>query len=413
MNRRDFLVCAAAAGPLLAQSRPAAKIKRIRISTLQGRFQKFVAMNAYDKTPKGYTYEHTLFRMETDQGVEGIGAGTYTNMATREYAALLQPLIGADPFDLYRMESGRITGRAPAFDALLSKNRHLDAPLYDIIGKLTGKPAWALMGESVRARVPVYDGTLYFSDVWFKDRGVRAVVEEVQEAVKSGYPGIKIKLGRGDKWMERKAGDERDIAVTNAVRDAMGPDVLLMADPNYGYKGHFDAAWRLMTETRGANLYWMEEIFPETPADYTRLKEKIASAGMKTKLAAGEHMREPNQFDAYLRPKRLMDVLQMDIRQAGFVDNLAVAKRAAAAGSVAIPHNWASQIGVIMGLQLARATPAIPMAESDRSTCDVLTTEAYRFENGMMDVPDKPGLAIGIDEDVYRQKCQQGEIIVS
>lgn len=34
-------------------------------------------MNAYDKAPKGGTYTHPLLRIETDQGVEGIGAGTY------------------------------------------------------------------------------------------------------------------------------------------------------------------------------------------------------------------------------------------------------------------------------------------------------------------------------------------------
>lgn len=412
MNRRVFAASLASA-PLLAQSRPAAVIKRIRISTLQGRFQKFVAMNAYDKEPKGYTYEHTLFRIETDQGVEGIGAGTYNRMATADYAATLKPLIGANPFELYRMEGGKITGRAPAFDKLLAGNRHLDAPLYDIIGKLSGKPAWSLMGDSVREQVPVYDGTLYFSDVWFQDRGVKAVVEECEEAVKSGYRGIKIKLGRGDKWMDRKAGDDRDIEVTKAVRAAIGPGTMLMADPNYGYKGRFDAAWRLLDETRGANLYWMEEILPETPEDYGRLKSKIEAAGMKTKLAAGEHMRQAGQFEPYLKPKRLMDVLQLDIRQGGFLDNAELAKRAAQAGAVVIPHNWASQIGVIMGLQLARANAAIPMAESDRSTCDVLLTDNYRFRDGVVAVPDKPGLALGIDEDIYRKKCKPGEIIVS
>jgi hypothetical protein len=41
--------------------------------------------------------------------------------------------------------------------------------------------------------------------------------------------------------MERKAGDERDIA----VHEAIGPKVLLMADPNYGYRRQIDAAWRL------------------------------------------------------------------------------------------------------------------------------------------------------------------------
>ncbi len=418
MNRRHFLAAlgaaqiAASSGRVsAATSKPAARITRIRLSTLQGRFQKFVAMNAYDRVPKGHTYEHTLIRIETDQGLEGIGAGTYA-MADASYAASLKALIGANPLDVYKFDQGRIVGRSPAFAGLLAKHRHLDGPLYDLVGKMMNKPAWQLIGDSVREKVPVYDGTLYFSDVWFKDRGVKAVVEECEEAVKSGYRGVKIKAGRGDKWMPRKAGDDRDIEVVHAVRSAIGPDTLFMVDPNYGYKGQFDAAWRFLSETRDAKLYWMEEIFPETVPDYTKMRQKMNESGMKTLIAAGEHMRDIHGFDPYLKPARLMDVLQLDIRQGGFLDNAELGRNAAAAGSVSIPHNWGSQIGTIMGLHLSRAVQSVPMAESDRSTCDVLQTGDYVFRDGTVAVPSKPGLAIGIDESVYKAKCQPSEIVV-
>lgn len=412
MDRRQFLAVAGAAPWMAASAKTPARITRIRLSTIQGRFHKFVAMNAYDVTPKGHTYEHTLIRIETDQGVEGIGAGTYA-IADKRYATALKALIGANPLDLYRMEDGRITGRAAAYSDLLANNRHLDGPLFDLIGKMTGKAAWQLIGESSRERVPVYDGTLYFSDVWFGDRGVKAVVEECQEAVRSGYRGVKIKAGRGDKWMERKAGDDRDIEVVHAVREAIGPSTLFMVDPNYGYRNQFDAAWRFLRETKDAKLHWMEEIFPETVADYTRLRETILNDGMKTLIAAGEHMRDIRAFEPYLKPRRLMDVLQLDIRQGGFLDNVEAARMAEAAGGVAIPHNWASQIGTIMGLQLSRAMKAVPMAESDRSTCDVLIASDYEFENGAITVPSKPGLAIAIDEDVYKSKYLASEIVVA
>src|SRR6202011_5643402 len=104
MNRRHFLATLSAA-PLFAPPttaaprRPPSRITRIRLSTLQGRFHKFVAMNAYDKVPKGHTYEHPLIRIETDQGSEGIGAGTYA-LADGTYAAALKPLIGANPLEI-------------------------------------------------------------------------------------------------------------------------------------------------------------------------------------------------------------------------------------------------------------------------------------------------------------------------
>jgi len=411
MKRRIFIFSLAALAPA-ARSKTVAKITRIRLSTMQGHFHKFVAMNAYDKAPKGNTYEHTLIRIETDAGVEGIGAGTYA-LADGKYAESLRPLVGRNPFDLYQMDGGRIVGRNPILADLLSKNRHLDGPLYDIIGKLTGQPAWRLIGDAVRERIPLYDSTVYFGDIWFKDRGVRAVTDECQEAVESGFQAIKIKLGRGDKWMERNAGEARDIEIVNRVREAVGPKIRVMADPNYGYRGRFDAAWRLLNETKHANLYWMEEIFPETVDDYRRLQDKMGAAGLKTLLAAGEHVRDPQVFKPYLEPRRLMDVLQMDIRQGGFLDNIEVARLAAASGALAIQHNWASQIGSIMAMHLSKAVGAVPMVESDRSTSDVIQTEGFHFENGAMAVPAKAGLGIAIDEKAYELQCKASETVVS
>ena len=124
-------------------------------------------------------------------------------------------------------------------------------------------------------------------------------------------------------------------------------------------------------------------------------------------------MRDVHGFDPYLKPKRLIDVLQMDIRQGGFLDNIEVAKMSSDSGSTACPHNWASQMGVIMCLHLATAIPSIPMVESDRSTCDVLIADWFQFHGGAFDAPNKPGLGITIDEDVYSRKNKPSEIIIS
>jgi D-galactarolactone cycloisomerase len=412
MTRRYFFFgLAGAAVAAKAAPRSGARITNIRAVSVQGRFHKFVAMNAYDRAPKGHTYEHALIRIETNQGVEGIGAAGYSNV-TRAVLEEMRPLIGADPMEIYRMEGGRIIARSPAFAALLAKHKYLDGPLYDLIGKLSNRPAWQLIGDSVRDRVEVYDGTLYFSDVWFRDRGARAVVEEVEEALRSGYLGVKLKLGRGFKWMPKDEGRKRDIAVVEAVRKAAGPQAKVMADANNGYQGDFDAAWTLLSETRGANFYWMEEIFPESVDGYTKLKAKMTAAGMKTLIADGENLGDPEQFEAYLKPKRLMDVVQMDIRRGGFLASMELARMAEAAGGVSIPHNWASQIGGIMGLHLAKAVKGVPAAEDDRSTCDVLIADGYQFRNGQYTVPNDPGLGIRIDAKVYADKYMAAEIAI-
>jgi D-galactarolactone cycloisomerase len=411
MNRRTFLLSAGVSvAAIAASSQPV--IRRIRVSLLTGRFQKTVAMNAYDKAPKGPTYQHALIRIETDQGVEGVGAGTY-QLDLNAYADALQFLVGKSPLDLYEMKDGHIVRASAAFAAHQRKYQYLDGPLFDLLGKLNKKPAWALLGPAVRNEVDCYDGTLYFSDVMLPERGVAAVADECTESVDAGFRAVKLKAGRGSKWMERKAGDERDIAVIHAARKAVGPDILVMVDPNFGYQGQFDGAWRLLEETKADYLHWIEQPFRDSVEDYSHLKDKMAAANMKTLIADGESFEHPEQFDKYLKPRRLMDVLQLDSRRSGFLAGREAAAIAEATGAVSIPHNWGSQIGHMMALHMSKACKAMTWSEDDRSTCEVFTPVGYKFGGPKQTISDEPGLGIKINESVYEKQCKPNEKIFS
>src|SRR5204863_6204388 len=109
-------------------------------------------------------------------------------------------------------------------------------------------------------------------------------VEEAEEAMRSGYAGVKVKMGRGSKWMEQKAGLARDIAVTQAVREAVGATAKVMVDQNNGYSKDVAQAWTYLSETKNANLHWIEEPFPESTEEYGKLKDKMAQTGMRTML---------------------------------------------------------------------------------------------------------------------------------
>jgi L-alanine-DL-glutamate epimerase-like enolase superfamily enzyme len=411
MNRRTFLLSV----PLLARTSAAAisgaRITQVTLTPIQGRFHKFVTMNSYDVRPKGHTYENTLVRVQTTAGVEGVGVMEYEALDDAFLQAAKQ-LIGADPLALYETENGRITARSGEFAALLTRYRHLDGPLFDLIGKLTDRPCWRLIGDAVRDRIEVYDGTLYFSDVWFRDRGVQAVVEEAVEATRSGYLGIKLKVGRGGKWMEKDAGLKRDVEILQAVRQAVGPGPKVLADANNGYAGDFQRAWELLRQTADTNLYWMEEIFPEDRGDYQRLRQRMSGAGIKGLIAEGESVHYAKDFRPLLEPEPFIDVTQMDIRRGGFLENLAAARLAEAAGVQAVPHNWGSQVGLFMGLHLAKAVSIVSAAEDDRSTCDAIVANGYEFREGFYSVSSEPGLGIEVNEEVYAQKYVKDEIIV-
>ena len=411
MNRRYFLLSAPAAARRLGGA-PPVKITRIRLAAIEGRFHRFVAMNSYDQAPKGHTYTNTLVRLETDQGIEGVGVMEY-RAPDAAFLGAARQLLGANPLEVYAMKEGRIAAPSERFGKLLTDYPHLDGPLFDLIGKLTGKPAYRLIGAPVRERIEVYDGTLYFSDVWFRDRGVKAVVEEAEEAARKGYLGVKLKIGRGWKWMEREAGLLRDIEVLKAVRKALGPKIKIMADANNGYRDDYPRVWRLLSETAKENIYWLEELFPEDVALYGRLRDDMAKAGMKILIADGENMSRAGDFAPYLAPRRLIDVLQMDIRRGGFLGNLEAASLGEKAGAVTVPHNWGSQVGLFMGLHLARAAQAVPAAEDDRSTCDVIEADGYRFSRGYYQVSEAPGLGLKVDQKAYELKYKAKEQVVA
>jgi L-alanine-DL-glutamate epimerase-like enolase superfamily enzyme len=311
------------------------------------------------------------------------------------------------------MAGGKVVRPGHWFAGLHAKAQYLDGPLFDLVGKLTNKPAWALLGDSARDRVECYDGTLYFADVMMPERGVAAVMEEAEDAVRAGFKAMKLKLGRGSKWMERASGDDRDIAVIHAVRKAVGPGITIMGDANNGYKDQFDALWRLLAETRSDKLHWMEEPFPESVSGYGRLKDKLAEAKMSTLIADGENFRHASEFEPYLKPRRLMDVLQLDTRSGGFIANRESAWMGEAAGAVVIPHNWGSQIWHLMGLHLAKAMKTVTWAEDDRSSCDVIIPAGYSLGTGMQAVSNEPGLGIHVDPKVYETQCKPGERVIS
>lgn len=390
------------------------RITRITLCPIEGHFHKFVSMNAggagHGSKPAGLTYTNVLIRIGTDQGVEGLGV--MAGQPDAAYQASVRSLIGANPLEIYAMNGALIGERLPAHAAVLTKYPHLDGALLDLIGKLKGKPCWQLLGDEVRPKVPAYDGTIYFADMWFRDRGARAVMEEVEESLKKGYTGMKLKVGRSLEWMEKDAGVRRDLELLRETRKAGGPQLTIMADDNNAFADDFPRAWQFLEQTRDINLYWIEEIFPETVREYSQLKDLMAKAGMKTLIADGENFREPEEFDPYLKPRRLMDILQLDIRNGGILKCRRVGQMAKAAGAQAKPHNWASQVGVLMALHLAKSCPGVSGVEDDRSTCDALVTDGYSFRNGFYTVPDKPGLSLAVDEKIYKKQYQAKEIVL-
>src|SRR5215472_16936338 len=106
-----------------------------------------------------HTYTHSgldLVRIDTDEGITGIGLGAGGEVGRATVARLSGELIGEDPIDVerlwHRMWIPKLIGRRGLTTRAISA---IDIGLWDIRAKVAGMPLYKLLG-GYRDRVPTY-----------------------------------------------------------------------------------------------------------------------------------------------------------------------------------------------------------------------------------------------------------------
>lgn len=151
------------------------------------------------------------------------------------------------------------------------------------------------------------------------------LVDNALAAVEAGYGAVKLKVGSS------RLAD--DVARIGAVREAVGPDRLVMVDANQCYDVR--AACEAGRAFAELGVHWFEEpVHPDDVYGYRAVVDAIAP----TLVAGGEHL--PNQvaFKAFLQAGAL-GVAQPDaVRLGGLPEFLAVSLLCAARGVPVAPH---------------------------------------------------------------------------
>lgn len=345
---------------------------------------KFIGRNA-KKEVHGIEAVEPAVRIHTDHGIDGIGFGRITQ-------AEANALIGKSLADIWQPGQGMESplGRA-------------DHALFDLVGKALGLPAWELMGGGENAWVPVYDTTLYFSDLLpeHAGRGIARLVEEMEYSLDQGHRAFKIKVGRGARWMDAVSGLARDIEVVNTLARAAPSGVQFMADANDQYG--LETARRFLGEI-GEHLAFIEEPFPESIEHGLALRTWISDRGLGVLLADGESEHDPKVLFDLARAGAL-DVLQPDIRALGLSLQWRLGQvMAQLPGAHLAPHCWGSYLGTYKMLQLARGVGEILTCELDPMHSDLFDDAEWALRDGRIHVPDRPGCGLHLREDVFRSK---------
>ena len=219
-------------------------ITRIDAAVLEGTRPRIIGRNSH-AAAHGRVASDPVVRLHTDQGVVGWG----WSRATADEAVALAGKRLHEVFD-------EVEGTADDYLAF-------DFPLWDLAGWILAKSVHGILGDSGTTPVPVYDGTIYIDEVdpdGGRDKGLAPMLNAVLMGLDAGYRAFKIKVGRGFRWMESRAGLRCDVEVLHAIRDLIGPDMKLLIDANNGYTPA--EARQVMREAGECDIYWFEEPFP-------------------------------------------------------------------------------------------------------------------------------------------------------
>ena len=338
--------------------------------------------------PRNWVFVKVL----TDAGLHGWGEATLEGKEETVRACvheLGQALIGKDALAvehhwqaLYR--HGFWRGGVVLNSALAG----LDQALWDLRGKAWGVPVYQLLGGPTRERLRLYTHVGIYNPA--------LLVEDAQRDVADGFGAVKTGAWAGDAALPEAEAIAQFAARVALLRETVGPGVDIMID-NHG-RSRPSVAVRLMEALQPHGLLWFEE---PTPPDDLEALARVRAAGPRMDLATGERLYSKWEYVPLLE-RRLVDVIQPDLCHAGGISECKKIAALAEAYYVQVaPHSPQGPVSTAASAHLAMAIPNFLILEFVRSAPfrDRILREPWVVREGHLEVPDRPGLGVELDEE--------------
>ncbi len=333
--------------------------------------------------------------IQTDEGVSGIFGPIEEPNAFTIRHSLRAYLIGRDPLATELIS-----------DQMLRMDRHgksgyfvtgasaIDIALWDLKGKAWGQPVYRLLGGPTRPTVPAYASMLGFSTA----PGDAAKLAAEYKA--KGYAAQKwfFRYGPGDG----AAGMAKNLAMAEAVRNAVGPLYDIMFDAFWGWDLAY--ATQMVKELAPLSPRWMEEpIPPERVGGFVQLR-----AASTVPIATGEHVYTRWQVKELLA-NGAVDVLQNDPDWTGGIsEQMKICTLGSAYEVPVIAHGHSLLPALhVAGAQSPATVPYVEFLLRYQEVKQFFQMVVYRPENGAITLPDLPGLGMVLDES----KIEKREIL--
>ena len=361
---------------------------------------------------------HSLFvKVYTNQGIHGCGEGVDAVPGTYYLVKMFGERIkGKNPLNVHRLfedirKSGFFEGaQSGMYVAVLTA---VETALWDLTGKALGLPVYQLLGGKFRDKIRVYcDTALYRADSPTPD----VFAEAATGTVKMGFTAVKFDVDEANdpnkydkyNWTASPAELDRMYNQIAAVRQAVGPKIDICVDMH----GRYDAVTGHQVAKRfePLNLMWLEEPIPAENIDaYRNITESTS-----TPICAGENIYLAYGFRRLLEIGGV-DIIMPDLQKAG---GLGEAQRIANLANLYYvpfaPHMVASYLGAMSSCHVCASVPNFLILEwqiyfhTDPMFKEIVTFDGSMVTDGFIQLSEKPGIGVEINEEGMRKYATPG-----
>ena len=367
-----------------------------------------------------------LVKIETDAGVIGIGECHHDENGFGAKDVVLNVckpiLMGQDPFDLERLIF-KMNTRTSYYGGNHGVAMHaitgVEFAMWDIIGKITGQPVHKILGggshvSEVRAYVSSGPRDLLNMD---------SCLEFAENMKRGGWTAAKVNVLRDQRWNEL---DNRRISNVEVDRNALGYANLRKAmglefdiAVHCHWEFDFDSALRLAQAVAPMRPWWLEDPLPIAYNEqWVKLTEKSP-----VPILCGENLYGRDDFRPFI-VNQGVNMIEIDVAMAG---GLLEAKKIAdlaeiyfipvATHNVAGPiatvasANWAASVREFLGHEAFISNPINRDGNGINGDPDVLGYDKPLVKDGYIQLSDRPGFGIELNEDLIKGKylCEDEE----
>jgi L-alanine-DL-glutamate epimerase-like enolase superfamily enzyme len=373
-----------------------------------------------------FQFDGCLIKIETDAGLVGYGeTGTNAQIARAHIAHMIggqfpgssalqggpAGLMGSDPLAIqkhfYRMTSLQHPLMAP-----MGTISGIDIALWDLAGKITGQPLYKLLGGPFRDGCPMYSHGDALKDM--HDKGACRDWVQYVKAQPEGFTAFKFNIDQAFR-IERpfhptlQPAELRKLYQGYAnVREAAGDSL----DLAVACHGEFDtpSAVAISNTVEPLKMLFVEDAL-NVPYSEGWLAVKRAT---RVPILTGEKLEHLREFKPFL-DTQAVDMIHPDISFAGGITGTKrIADYAFITRTPVCLHNVGTLVRTYASAHLSMAIQNFYRSESwlgrpGRLREQMTQGSAPVVRDGLLKVPEKPGLGIDMNEDFLRKQMMKGE----